>query len=277
MIGADDWLDRSPCGWLPPPSLPWGGRPWLQSAAGCWKVPRTWWTDNTCRLHGIADEHVWEQMLKTSQWLRSPPVAACSSARSAEVNRMSCMHVRVNNLAVMWWSRIDDGMRLSPFETRDETIAFFWILICHLEAKSGSWSDSCKQGGCFCDFSGSFVAAFSHSFYVQLSLSDSAVSSALKFSELSLSAEIICWQKRSAHRSMMGKIALNLGHWRKREKLKNSLSFPCSYWPKDDGESGLKGGVLACFSNQRSLYAACFPLKKGRLDEKARHRPLSHL
>lgn len=214
MIGADDWLDRSPCGWLPPPSLPWGGRPWLQSAAGCWKVLRTWWTDNTCRLHGITDEHVCDQMLKTAQWLWSPPVAGCSNAQDSLqciVNLISCIHVRVSNLALMRWSQMD-GMSLSPFETRDETIAFFWILICHLEDKSGSQSDSCKQGECFCDFSGSFVAAFSYSFYFQLSLSDCAVSSALKCSELSLSTEIICCQESSAHRSMMGKIALNLGH-----------------------------------------------------------------
>lgn len=43
-----DWLDRSPCGWLPPPSPPWGGRPWLRLAAGCWTAPRTWWTGRTC-------------------------------------------------------------------------------------------------------------------------------------------------------------------------------------------------------------------------------------
>lgn len=48
MTEGDDWLDRSPCGWLPPPSLPWGGRPWLQLAAGCSTVLKTCWTDNTC-------------------------------------------------------------------------------------------------------------------------------------------------------------------------------------------------------------------------------------
>lgn len=50
---GDHWLDRSPCGWLPPPSLPWGGRPWLLLAAGCWTVLKTWWTDNTCEQNMV--------------------------------------------------------------------------------------------------------------------------------------------------------------------------------------------------------------------------------
>lgn len=43
-----DWLDRSPCGWQPPPSPPWGGRPLLPSTADCSTVPRIWWTGSTC-------------------------------------------------------------------------------------------------------------------------------------------------------------------------------------------------------------------------------------
>lgn len=72
---CDDRLDRSPCGWLPPPSLPWGGQPWLRLAAGCWTVPRTCWTDNICKqkkcaslkhsVHGAVGFHV---LISDTSW-----------------------------------------------------------------------------------------------------------------------------------------------------------------------------------------------------------------